>query len=338
MRSWEKDLLTRLQEAGLTECDMDTKFQFGIFLIAILLIAACTSDKVVPENPFASFADTLSLSANEGLVLEAGSFAQLHRDVFAPTCANAGCHDGHFEPDFRQIESAYNTLVYHPVLKNDPGGNFTYRVHPFDANKSVLWERLTKDIDGQSGIMPLAVDPDSDWEDQKDLYVRLIREWIEKGAPDVFGNVAEEGKINPYVKGIQGFADNAAASLSRDGGNGAILIPASVSELKLWFSIQDDASNAQAILGKLYLSYEVDDFREINGVNLATANQIQGAGFEGEEVIFSHSAQLDLEKFEAGKRVFMHLRLRDPDTGNFLWIPGADSPDYIKEIFSFKRF
>lgn len=317
---------------------MDTKFQFGIFLIAILLVAACTTDKVVPENPFATFGDSLSLNPEAGVVLEGGSFAQLHRDVFAPTCANAGCHDGHFEPDFRHIESAYNTLVYHPILKNDPAGNFTYRVQPFEVSNSVLWERLNRDIDGQSGIMPLAIDPDSDWEEQKETYLRLIREWIEKGAPDVFGNIAQEGKINPYVKGMQGFADNAATSLSRDGGNGAILIPATVSELKLWFSIQDDAANTQAILGKLYLSYEVDDFREIDGLNLMSGTQISGAGFEGEEVIFSHQSLLELENYETGKRVFLHLRLRDPDTGKFLWIPGADSPDYIKEIFSFKRF
>ena len=317
---------------------MDTKFQFGIFLIAILLIAACTSDKVVPENPFTSFADTLSLRANEGLVLEAGSFAQLHRDVFAPTCANAGCHDGHFEPDFRQIESAYNTLVYHPILKNDLDGNYRYRVLPFESANSVLWERLNRDIDGQSGIMPLAIDPDSDWNQQKDTYLRLIRTWIDKGAPDVFGNIAEEGKINPYVKGIQGFMDNARSSLSRDGGNGAILVPSTASELSLWFSIQDDAANNQAILGKLYLSYEVDDFREINGLNLSTGAQISGPGFEGEEVVFLHQSLLELGGVEPGRRVFMHLRLRDPDTGKFLWIPGIDSPDYIKEIFSFIRF
>ncbi|MDW3649894.1 MAG: hypothetical protein R8P61_22675 [Bacteroidia bacterium] len=317
---------------------MDTKFQFGLFLLAILFIAACTSDKVVPDNPYAAFGDTLSLSADDGLVLKAGSFAQLHRDVFAPTCANAGCHDGQFEPDFRQIESAYNTLVYHPIIKNDPGGNFSYRVLPFESANSVLWERLNRDIDGQSGIMPLALDPDSDWEENRDMYLRMIQEWIDKGAPDVFGNIAEEGKINPYVKGMQGFADNTTAALSRDGGNGAVLIPATVSDLSLWFSIQDDAANNQEILAKLYLTYEVDDFREINGISLSTGNQISGAGFEGEEAIFSHQASLQLADYEAGKRVFMHLRLRDPESGKFLWIPGADSPDYIKEIFSFKRF
>lgn len=317
---------------------MDTKFQFGIFLIAILLIAACTSDKVVPDNPFVAFGDTLSLSPEEGQILEPGSFAQLHRDVFAPTCANAGCHDGHFEPDFRQIESAYNTLVYHPILKNDPAGNFTYRVQPFEVDNSVLWERLNRDIDGQSGIMPLAIDPDSDWEEQKDTYLRLIREWIDNGAPDVFGNVAQEGKINPYVKGMQGFADNATSGLARDGGNGAILIPAEIEDIGLWFSIQGDGTDSREIPGKLYLSYEVDDFREIDGHNLITAAQMIGAGFEGEDVLFSHQSFIELDSFEKGRLVFIHLKLMDPDTGKFLWIPGADSPDYIKEIFSFKRF
>ncbi|MBK7268515.1 MAG: hypothetical protein IPI07_03030, partial [Flavobacteriales bacterium] len=31
----------------------------------------------------------------------------------------SGCHDGTFEPEFRTIASAYNSLVYHPVIAND---------------------------------------------------------------------------------------------------------------------------------------------------------------------------------------------------------------------------
>jgi len=41
---------------------------------------------------------------------------------------------------------------------------------------------LTFDIDGNSGIMPLAVDPDSDWESQKETYIQNIRDWIQAGA------------------------------------------------------------------------------------------------------------------------------------------------------------
>jgi hypothetical protein len=28
------------------------------------------------------------------------------------TCANSGCHDGTFEPDFRTLEGSYNTLLF----------------------------------------------------------------------------------------------------------------------------------------------------------------------------------------------------------------------------------
>ncbi|MEL6255892.1 MAG: hypothetical protein AAFR87_28060 [Bacteroidota bacterium] len=315
---------------------MDTKFQFGVFLLAIL-IAACTTDKVVPDNPFEGFKETVSLEANNDTELESGSFAQLHRDIFAPTYANSGCHDGQFEPDFRKIESTYNTLVYHPVLKNNPSAGFEYRVVPFESTNSVLWERLNNDIDGQSGIMPLAVDPDSDWEERKDEYLHMIRTWIENGAPDIFGNIAEEGNIKPYLLGMQAYADN-GSSLSRDGGNGSILIPTDIEDLGIWFSMQDDGADSRQIRGKLYLSYEVDDFREIDGHNLITSAQIVGAGFEGEDVLFSHQSFIELDSFDKGKVVYLHLRIIDPESGKFLWIPGVDSPDYIKEIFSFKRF
>ena len=48
----------------------------------------------------------------EGLAVPAlpeGNFAWLHQQAFAPTCANSGCHDGTFEPDFRTVGASWNT-------------------------------------------------------------------------------------------------------------------------------------------------------------------------------------------------------------------------------------
>ena len=84
------------------------------------------------------------------------AFAALHNNIFIPTCANSGCHDGTFEPDFRTIESSYNTLVYHPVIKNNTTNPYQFRVDPGNSDKSVLYKRLIEDIDGISGIMPLS--------------------------------------------------------------------------------------------------------------------------------------------------------------------------------------
>ena len=78
-----------------------------------------------------------------------------------PHCANSGCHDGSFEPDFRTIESSYNTLVYQPVIKNNPDGNYQFRVKAGNIDESVLYARLLSNSDGSatfdpnSQVMPL---------------------------------------------------------------------------------------------------------------------------------------------------------------------------------------
>ena len=113
-----------------------------------------------------------------------------YKQIFGPTCANSGCHDGTFEPDFRTAEASYNSLVYQPIIKNYVSNPLTHRALPYDANNSMIIRRLTEDIDGISGIMPLATEPDSDWEINKESYIAALNEWINAGCPDLFGNVA----------------------------------------------------------------------------------------------------------------------------------------------------
>ena len=153
--------------------------------IAVWLLAACRKNDPLPEpfGPDPTMTDTLATP-----VLDPAGIAGLHQNVFQKTCANSGCHDGTFEPDFRTIESTYNTLVDQPVIKNDPQGSFNYRVVPGNAEASQLMARLTYDIDGNSGVMPLVIEPDSDWAVNKETHIQNIRSWINDGAKDVFGN------------------------------------------------------------------------------------------------------------------------------------------------------
>src|ERR1035437_6295213 len=71
------------------------------------------------------------------------SLYMVHSKVLSVSCALPACHDGSFEPDFRTIESAFNTLVYHPVIKNNSPQSFKYRVVPHQPANSVLYERIT---------------------------------------------------------------------------------------------------------------------------------------------------------------------------------------------------
>ena len=115
------------------------KLLFLGLLIAVFLVN-CTEDNL-PINPY----DGLDYGNTEIVIdtVSATSFVKLHRDILGPSCNVMGCHDGSFEPDFRTVESSYNTLVFHPIIKNNLAEDFTYRVVPGDTALSVLHERLT---------------------------------------------------------------------------------------------------------------------------------------------------------------------------------------------------
>lgn len=163
---------------------------FGGCLCLFILsgIGGCRKEADLSENPY----DDPSLQSNPDTTnvvhhdsIPVGSFVYLHKNIFFPTCANSGCHDGTFEPDFRTLQSTYNSLVNKNAIKTDPAIPISKRVLPFNAEGSMLWYRLNNFMPNTSGIMPLTTDPDSDWESNKSVYLQQIKDWIEDGAPNV---------------------------------------------------------------------------------------------------------------------------------------------------------
>jgi len=154
---------------------------FFAVCMAMMTAMSC-SDSEPPINPFdnqVSNQDTVRLELTE---VESSTIAGIYYNIFQPTCGNVGCHDGTFEPDFRTLESAYNTLVYETPIKNN--GSFSYRVDPGSPETSVIMARLNNII---SPPMPIQLEPDSDWFEYGDDYIEDIRQWIENGALDVMG-------------------------------------------------------------------------------------------------------------------------------------------------------
>ena len=162
---------------------MKNKNYIALFLFAlfgvVVFFDACKKDPA-PKNPF----DDVDYGVNTSLdTLDKYSITAIHRDIVFPKCAKPGCHDGHFEPDFRTVESTYSTLVYQPITKNNVAKTFKYRVLPDSSSKSVLYERLnnccfvnTNDRMPQDNIgKPL---PDED--------LNRIKTWIDNGAKDIF--------------------------------------------------------------------------------------------------------------------------------------------------------
>ncbi|MEM7372254.1 MAG: hypothetical protein AAF587_26790 [Bacteroidota bacterium] len=315
--------------------------RFGLlFSLGTLLLGACRIQPIPPPNPFDQYKD-LGLDTVDVISssLDPNSIEGLHNQIFAPTCANSGCHDGTFEPDFRTIESTYNTLVYQPVIKNDPTESFLYRVQPGNVEQSVLWNRLTVDIDGQSGIMPLVDDPNSEWEAQKEIHLEHIKNWIEAGAPDMFGNLPLVENLPPFIQGVIGLVEGRGNPLERDGGNGALLIPKSAHQVDLWVSIGDDQTSPMDIsFSKVRLSEEIDDFEFAPSLPLDRIAPILEQGFTGEIVSYYHKITIYPREYQAGKVMFLRIFLQEPGQNDLTEIPRDGSAHYIKDLFSIKFY
>ena len=150
-----------------------TTYIFCAFLLGMNL-SSCERTGPGDPNPFEENKinqDTVSFEFED---IDPNSITGIYQNIFGPTCANSGCHDGTFEPDFRTIESSYHSLVYRVPIKND--GNLTYRVDPGNPNQSALMRRLDGTILPK---MPIEIEPDSDWWEKSDDYIQNVRNWIE---------------------------------------------------------------------------------------------------------------------------------------------------------------
>ena len=306
--------------------------QSALFALVLSLVVVSCKNNDDPPNPFDDPSLQPPADTVEVINFESTSFEGLHYNIFRTTCANSGCHDGTFEPDFRSIESSYNTLVYQPVIKNDAGGTFTYRVAPGDPDNSVLYHRLLVDIDGQSGIMPLVIGPESDWTQKEQEYIQDIRTWIENGAPDVNGNLPTTGNQLPQMLGVVGYAGGSSTPLDREPGQGPIKVPQGTTDLELWFSIEDaETALLDLSYNKVKVSLDLNDFGGIPEYSLnVVTNGVTAPGYLGDNVNFTHSFTFDASSYAAGTTLFLRVYVQD-DGPTLTEIPTQGSFNYIKE-------
>ena len=100
----------------------------SISLITICIYLESCSKEALPINQFGpNQQDTNKLDTNN---YDPYSIFSIHKDVLKPTCANSGCHDGNFEPDFRTVESSYFGLINVTPIKSNVSGGFPFRVVP----------------------------------------------------------------------------------------------------------------------------------------------------------------------------------------------------------------
>ena len=222
-----------------------------VTMVIVSLIAvvsqSCKKDKEV--NPFDDPSLKAPATTNNSYNPDPNSFEGLYNNVFKPTCANSGCHDGNFEPDFRTINSAYNTLVYQPVIINDANLTYAYRVVPYNTGLSLLHKRLVQmpnSLIGQ-GRMPW-IDTTWFYNATNKNYIQNIDNWINNGAKDMYGNVPTAGNKEPRTMGLQIFpTGNTTSAYARSANDKPIEIPAN-SSIDVWTYITDDSTSAQNLV------------------------------------------------------------------------------------------
>lgn len=304
-----------------------------IFLLlpGALLWQACEPAEE-PDNPFD---DQIVNQDTVGLVItnpEPTSIAGIYQNILKPTCANSGCHDGTFEPDYRTLNSAYNTLVNQVPIKND--GNYTYRVEPFNAQKSVLMARLKGLL---TPSMPIQVEPDSDWPQKKDEYINHIQTWINNGAPDVMGNVRTVVYPAPELLGA-GAAIN-DLWVVRNGETGHLIMPREATNARLYFSFSHPNLMSEDLLyNKIAFSDNANDFTASAQYDLhILATPRVERGFYGVNVAYTHyidinpSAEFDPDQAQWYFRVYVQ-----DDQNPVTEIPTNNGIYYIKSYMSFR--
>lgn len=227
-----------------------------ILLLGLLgLIAGCTKEKPDPPNPFDSIVRPPTIT--ELSPPDSHSIVGLQQYIFANSCATPGCHDGHFEPDFRTVQSTYASLVYHPVIKNTADSLFRYRVIPGDYEHSWLHERLITD-NSVLGRMPLYSAP------LKSNQLQAIRKWINEGAKDMFGNSPIKPSQNfPGYWGIAAFVspfDYRIDSIRGTEWWSPFGVPRN-QNIDMWFNIWDDSVDIHQLQNcEIKLSTSINDF------------------------------------------------------------------------------
>jgi len=282
------------------------------------------------DNPFDNPDLQPPDEVTEVVDLSPTSIDGLHHFIFKPTCSNSGCHDGTFLPDFRTIESSYNTLLWKTPINLDSSGPYNYRVEPGNADFSMLYHRMTVEFGNNSGIMPLAVDPDSDWPEKKNEYLENIRTWINNGAPDMFGNLPQEGNLQPQLAGVVAFASGSTTPLDRKPGKGSIKVPQGTSSVDIWFALTDEETNPQDFThNKVKFGDNLNDFVDYPEEDATIVSPIMEDDYFGDPANYYHKITYNTSALPEGKVVFFRIYVNDGGVLN-TELPNDGGATYIK--------
>jgi hypothetical protein len=311
-------------------------------LVLIILLSvyclSCKDDSVGSDNPYDTWKTDGRGTVIPDLPIDPNSIQGLHKNIFKPTCANSGCHDGNFEPDFRSIESTYNSLINRHVTNPDPNNaNFAKRVVPRDAANSMLLHRINTFIPGSQGVMPLTYDPGSDWPDKKLQYIQNITNWINNGCKDQFGKTADSLDFAPQAVGMIVFADGSGTPLSRSG-KSPVEVSAGSNTLKIMVAFMDDKT-APNQFGTTTLNYSTNpyDFTNPEIPMTVNATATNANSMLGNKVDYWHSATINLSSAGIKSGDVIWIRVKTSDKVNPpLFMPAETASFNIIQYYAFR--
>jgi hypothetical protein len=295
-------------------------------LFAFVLINSCTKEEDAPENPYDNIVHGQDIVVPD--TTDPNSIVGLHKNIFSVRCANPGCHDGTFEPDFRTVESSFASLVYQPVNLDSIEGSthrFTLRVIPHDVANSWIIERLTTT---SSDYMP------SNGGHLPQSQIDNVKNWINAGCPDKSGVPAVKPNLQPNVVGYIALDGLLPTSNRLDTNRyldipfGPFIAPYNIS-MTLAFVAKDTADGADATpdslftVKKILFSTDKNDFTNATSINASL--YLFGAWI----------AFVPTGSWPQGTTVYFRIAVNDGHHPSDAIFPRNESLDYYKTYFSF---
>lgn len=293
------------------------------FLATVLMVAACKDEGPLPHNPYddVDYGD----GNTNTYVPDPDGIAGIYENILRKKCNLPGCHDGHFEPDFRSIQSSWSTLVYHDIVKNTADSAYTYRVMPNDTGQSMLWRRITRG-DAQLQRMPATGQYLTSAE------LGHIRNWILTGAKDMFGNYPVLPNGEPNVLGYVAF--NTSYTVQLDVTNNRLdsvpyhpfKVDANTSFNVLMLVEDDSTAVNQLQVNQLKLSHDMDNFTGAASVN-AFFFTLSGYNV--------WVCSVNTSQFASGDTIYMRYYVNDGDHAQNTEFPRSDMLDAYKTYAAF---
>lgn len=312
---------------------MKKQFLTGAATFLIVAMLACNKEGSDINNPYLNKPKTGGNQNPVDSTVDPSGIQALHRDLFKPTCANSGCHDGTFEPDFRTVESSFASLVNVKPIKNDTAGTFNARVLPGNADASILIYRMTTDLGGNSGIMPLVLDPGSTYPANKDRLINNLKKWINDGAKDSRGIQPKAVDFPPQILGVQ--ALSGGNTLPRGGKYEPFSVPAG-RNIELWFSLADDKLSQDALSGMtINWSTDPDNFSAANEKPLVKATPKLMPGLYATSTPYAWYYSFSTAGYNTYDVIWFRITCSD-GTNIGYQLPNTNSMFFLKKYFAIR--